>query len=101
MATLTFNGTSYTVNHAVKGADYIHGYDAEGNCVVSFEGVTNFSAITYSGTYMTPENCLDESCNDVKFHDGSFKRPDGSTIIKLADLAASAITIETIRSICV
>lgn len=80
MATLSYGGVSYTVNHAVKGADFIHGYDANNALVVSFEGVTNFSGFTYTGTYMAPADCLDEGCNDVKFHGGSLKKADGTTL---------------------
>lgn len=80
MATLSFGGVSYTVDHAVKGADFIHGYDANNTPVVSFEGVTDFSGFAYDDTYMTPEDCLQESCNAVIYHNGMFKRPDGSTV---------------------
>ena len=88
MATLTFNGESFTVDHAVKGADYVHGYDANGNLVISLDGVKNFSGITYSGTYMSPNDCLAEVCNDVKFCGGSLKKSDG-TILNAADFGAA------------
>lgn len=80
METLTFNGTQYTVDHAAKGTDYIHGYDADGVLVVAFDGVTDFSGFTYSGTYMTPSDCLAEVCNDVKFCGGHFKTRGGEDI---------------------
>ena len=67
MATLTFNGESYTVDHAVKGEDFIHGYDANSVMIVSFEGITNFADFDYDGTYMEPEHCLAEGCNVVKY----------------------------------
>lgn len=80
MATLKFNGTTYTVDHAVKGADYINGYAADGTLIVSFRGVIDFSAFTYSGTYMTPDKCLEEPCNGVLQVNGKLVRRDGATI---------------------
>lgn len=80
MATLSFNGESYTVDHAVKGADYVHGYDADGVAIVCFDGVSDFSGITYDGTYMSPGDCLEEPCNDVKYCGGSLKTRGGTTL---------------------
>lgn len=78
MATLTFNGASYTVDHAVKGADYIHGYDANGIVVAAFEGVKDFGQFTYTGTYMSPEKCLDDANNNVRHVNGVLVRCDGT-----------------------
>lgn len=80
MAVITYLGESYTVDHAVKGADFIHGYDANSVMIVSFEGIKDFSGFTYSGTYMEPGSCLAESCNDVKYVDGGLKKADGTPI---------------------
>lgn len=66
METLTFNGIQYTVDHAVKGTDYIHAYDAAGVLVVAFDGVTDFSGFTYSGEYMEPAMCLADPKNTLK-----------------------------------
>lgn len=82
MATLTYNGTSYTVDHAVKGADFIHGYDANAVMIVSFEGIKDFSAFDYDGTYMEPEHCLAEGCNDVKFAGGIWQTRDGTPLLR-------------------
>lgn len=97
MAVITYLGESYTVDHAVKGANYIHGYDAEGIMVVSFEGVTNFSDFTYSGTYMNPETCLAEGCNDVKYAGGSLKKRDGTELTP-SDFGAASKTHEHTKS---
>lgn len=86
MATLTFNGESYTVDHAVKGADFIHGYDANAVMIVSFEGITNFSDFTYDGTYMEPEHCLAEGCNDVKFAGGIWQTRDGTPLLRTVSI---------------
>ncbi len=84
MATLAYNGESYAVDHAVKGADYIHGYDADGVLVVAFDGVTDFSYFTYSGTYMDPSECLTEHCNTVSYCGGAFKRLDGTKVLRIS-----------------
>ena len=88
MAIITFCGESFVVDHAVKGADYVHGYDADGNLVVSLDGVSNFSGITYDGTYMTPGACLAELCNDVKYCGGALKKRDG-TVLAAQDVGAA------------
>lgn len=80
MAILKFNGESYTVDHAVKGSDYIHGYDAKGNVVVAIEGISSFSGVEYTSTFMSPEECITEKCNFVKHLNGRFVREDGTPI---------------------
>lgn len=84
MATLTFNGESFTVDHAVKGGDYIHGYDANGVLIVAFDGVTDFSDFTYDDTYMEPSDCLAEHCNSVVYCGGAFKRRDGTKVLRIS-----------------
>ena len=78
MATLKYGSITWTVDHAVKGTDYIHAYDANGACVVAFDGVTDFSGFTYSGTYLSPTACANDACNDVKHVNGALVRRDGS-----------------------
>ena len=80
MAVLTYNAKAYTVDHAVKGTDYVHGYDADGNVVVSVEGITDFSLVSYNGTFIDPEKCLEELCNSLKYCDGLIKAIDGREI---------------------
>lgn len=95
MAKLTFNGVDYTVDHAVKGADYVHGYSAEGLCIISIDGITDFSVVTYDGTYLTPEVCFAEVCNDVRYVNGALVRKDGSTVPASAVGAAPAYSYGT------
>ena len=83
MATITFNGENFEVDHAVKGGDFVHGYDADGNCIIAIDGVSDFSDITYDGVYMDPRDCLAEPCNSVKYCGGSLKTADGEVINKL------------------
>lgn len=85
MATLTFNGESFTVDHAAKGADYIHGYDADGVLIVSFDGIKDFSGYSYDGAYMNPSDCLAELCNEMVYCGGKAKTRGG------ADIPASAV----------
>lgn len=96
MATLTFGGTAYTVDHAAKGADYVRGYDADGNCVISLEGVGDFSVVEYDGVYMDPASCLSETCNDVKHVDGMLVRRDG-TVIGVPSTANVLATAEVVE----
>lgn len=66
MTTLKYNGQSYVVDHAVKGADYINGYDANGIGVISIQNIKDFSAIEYDGVFMNPEECAEEPCNIIR-----------------------------------
>lgn len=80
MAVLKFNSKSYTVDHAVKGDDYVHGYNANGICIVSIDGVKDFSTISYSGTYLSPDECLAESRNDLKYCGNELLTNDGRPV---------------------
>lgn len=80
MAVITYLGTDYTVDHAVKGADYIHGYDANAVMIVSFEGISDFSLFSYNGNYMAPDHCLAEGCNDVRCVGGVLVTRDGKSV---------------------
>lgn len=90
MATLTYNGESFTVDHAVKGADYINGYDANGILVVSFDGVADFSCFSYDGSYMSPSDCLAEPCNEMVYCGGKAKTRGGADVPASAFGAAAA-----------
>lgn len=87
MATFTFESTAYSVDHAVKGSDYIHCYDESGVCIASFEGIKDFSAFSYSGTYMSPDACAEEPCNGVMCVDNTLKTR-GGTVLTAASIGA-------------
>lgn len=92
MPNLTFCGETYAVNHAVKGADYIHGYDANGVCIVAFEGVADLTAIGYDGTFMAPGDCAEEACNKVVYCGGKLKTLGGGAVsVPRANLANDAL----------
>lgn len=95
MPVISFCGESFTVDHAVKGADYVHGYDENSNLIVSLEGITDFSGISYDGEYMAPDSCLTERCNDVKYCGGSLKKRDG-TALTPEDLGALPLSGGTV-----
>ena len=80
MSILSFNEESYYVDHAVKGADYVHGYNADGVLVVSIEGVKDFSCVTFDGSYMPAESCVSEACNEVRHINGVLVRRDGGAV---------------------
>jgi hypothetical protein len=87
---LTYYDNSYTVDHVVKGADFIHGYDENAVLIVSFEGIRDFSGFTYDGTYLEPEHCLAEGCNDVKFVGGKWLNRDGTPLLRSVKIAFPA-----------
>lgn len=49
MITVTYLGTDYTCEVAIKGTDYIHLVDADGCMTTAFESITDFTAFTISG----------------------------------------------------
>lgn len=94
MATLTYLEETYEVDHATKGADFIHAFDKNGCPVVFFDGVTDFSGFDYTGVYMSPENCAADGCNDLLFVGGRMQTKDGRSVAKTvtATLAAASWT---------
>jgi hypothetical protein len=95
MAILSFNNESFEVDHAVKGANYVRGYNADGSCVISIEGIIDFTVVTYNDTYLSPEACFAEACNEVRYVNGKFVKKDGTEIAVAPaahNQAASTIT---------
>lgn len=93
MAILKYGSEEYTVDHAVKGADYIHGYDKNGVLLVSFDGVHDFSLFSYDEEYMLPEHCLEEPCTNVKYIGNTLTNGSGKPIPASA-VGAGTITNE-------
>lgn len=101
MATVSFNGDSYSCDKAIKGSDYIHLLDASGMLVASFEGIVDFSAFTISDGAWTDAVAADE-CNlvtigeDGMLHRGTYK---GSDIVPISwgtsDLTAGSSALPT------
>lgn len=55
MATVTFLGESYECATALKGSDYVHLLNSEGDMVAAFDGVTNFELFSITGgSWKTP-----------------------------------------------
>ena len=80
MPSLSFGGKTYTVNHAVKGPDYVHGYNADGTLLIAFDGVSDFSGFSYNGKYMDPTECATEGCNGTILVGGALKTKDGRSV---------------------
>lgn len=60
MATVTYNGASYACDKALKGTDFIHLLDANGNLTHAFDGVADFTKFTISGgSWTTPAEADD------------------------------------------
>lgn len=95
MPILSFGDKSYTVNHAVKGADYIHGYNADGTLLIAFDGVSDFSGFSYDGTYMDPTECATEGCNGTILVGGALKTRDGRNVTPAQIGAAPAGSVWT------
>lgn len=77
MPTLTYFDMSITVDHAVRGKDYVHGYGSDGTCIATFDGLADVSIVGYDGVFMAPEECVEDPCNNVKHVGGALLREDG------------------------
>lgn len=61
MATVTYLGETYECATALKGADYIHLLDENGDMTAAFDGITDFSGFEItSGSWATPAS--DNDC---------------------------------------
>lgn len=60
MATVTYLGESYSCSVALKGADYIHLLDDGGYLIAAFDGITDFSGFSISGSWTVPAS--DDDC---------------------------------------
>lgn len=70
MATVTYNNESFSCTTALKGADYIHLLDGNGNMIAAFDGITDFSGFTITdGSWATP-TALKDSYMAVVRDDG-------------------------------
>ena len=62
-----FLDTIYECSKAVKGSDYIRLFDANGNCIASFEGISDFSLFTIDGgEWSTPEPTQEERIAELE-----------------------------------
>lgn len=80
MAILSYGGMEWTVDHAVKGADYVRGYSSDGELIVAIEQTTDFNNISYNGTYMAPNKCIEDDCNTVMHVNNALVRKDGTAV---------------------
>ena len=94
MAQLTFKDFIYEVDHIVKGSDFIRGYRANGDFVVSFEGITDFSDFSYNCDCLTPDTCFSEKLNDVVYFKGSLYRRDGTVLTPAMYGVAASVDVK-------
>lgn len=54
MATVKYGDLIYECSKVIKGSDYVHLLDSDGSLIVSIDGITSFSGITFTGGYSIP-----------------------------------------------
>ena len=80
METLAYNDMSWSVDHAVKGSNYVRGYASDGRLIIAIDETSDFNNIEYDGIYLTPDECLTDSCNEVLHVGGKLIRRDGAEV---------------------
>lgn len=81
MPRLIFNNTDeYIVSHAVKGPNYIHGFDERGTMIVAFEAISDFSLYTYTDKFLAPDECFEEPLNRVSYVNNKLVMADGTGV---------------------
>lgn len=71
---LTYLGVDYPCAKAVKGADYIHLLDEDGNVITAFHGVADFSGFSLSGCNWTQPDTCDKSHVAIIRSDGTIDK---------------------------
>lgn len=71
MARVTFLGETYECATALKGADYIHLLDANGEMTAAFDGVTDFDLFSISGGSWTEPTAAGDCYLAVVQDDGT------------------------------
>lgn len=85
MATVTYNGETFSCVTALKGADYVHLLDSEGIMVAAFDGVEDFSLFTISdGDWTDPTPAHD--CSIAVVGDDGVIRKGGHPCSMLSGL---------------
>lgn len=83
MTIVVFDGKSYECARAVKGVDYINLYDANDNSIVSFKGISDFSAFTLQEGTWEQSVCTDIVGANSELIDRNIKlKLIGSTVIE-------------------
>ena len=82
MITVTHHNNAYTCASAIKGSNYIHLLDENGNMIAAFGGVSDFSAFSISGGGWTVASSEDD-CYVVVIGAGGVPINSG---VKLCDI---------------
>lgn len=90
MATLTFNGTRYECEVAIKGPDYVHLLDANGALILAFDGVVNFNAFSLQDASWTIAEVEDNCRVAVMREDGTI----GAGSHRCRDIGTKGYTLE-------
>lgn len=103
MATITYLGESYNCATALKGSDYIHLLDSNGEMIAAFDGISNFSAFSITNgdwTSPTPEkDCYVAVVkDDGTMGQGNHKCSDILTVTSTAAAATKLATSRTVRT---
>lgn len=92
MPTVTYNDESYTCTTALKGADYIHLLDSNGNMIAAFDGITDFSGYSITDGFWTTPTPPDECCFAVVEDDGSVAKSSYRRSDFVTEIADGAVT---------
>lgn len=76
MATLKYLDTTYECTTAIRGDNYIHLLDANGNVTAAFDGIKDFSGFTLTGCSWTLPSPCDKCSIAVINVDGSIEKGD-------------------------
>ena len=102
MATITYLGESYDCATALKGDDYIHLLDSNGDMLAAFDGISDFSGFSITdGDWVTPTP--EEDCYVAVVKDDQTMGKGGhrcSDILTKSDTATSSEKLATARTIC-
>lgn len=94
MITINFCNMTFTCEKAIKGSDYVHLVDADGNLTACFDGVTDFSQFTISGGSWTTAPSNDNCELAVVGADGVIRK----STKKASDIASMQTDVSSIKN---
>lgn len=101
MATVTHLGVDYLCAAAIKGDDYIHLLNKDGEMTVTFDGITDFSGFSITdGDWTSPT--ADHDCYVAVVKDDGMMGKGGhkcSDLLTITGTAAAATKLETARTV--
>lgn len=101
MATVTYLNEAYDCATALKGSDYVHLLDSNGEMIAAFDGVKDFSGFSITeGDWTSPTD--DHNCYVAVVKDDGSMGKGGhkcSDILTTTGTAAAAAKLETARTV--